>query len=271
MTNLPDNIIHDSDEIIGDIEYIHDFYSTFLKNERDIIVWLPPSYFTSSKSYPVLYMHDGQNLFDPNTSFIGYDWKVDETLTTLIRDRMINEVIVVGIYNTKARLKEYNFFTSRGKKYSLFLIKELKPYIDENYRTLRNSNNTALIGSSLGGLISFQLLQHYPNVFGKAACMSNSFWVDNGKIFKSISKNGFDEKALLYIDCGNDEKELIADNRKMCKKIKSQKIFTNGNFYCQFFPDAKHNEHDWAKRLHIPLIFLFGTKNGKRQYLAYKT
>lgn len=262
-TQQINNYISNSEEIVGDVEYIHEFYSTSLKNERDIIVWLPPSYYSSGKKYPVLYMHDGQNLFDPNTSFIGYDWKVDEVMSGLIKDKVIQEIIVVGIYNNKNRIDEYNLFTEKGRKYANFLMKELKPFIDENFRTVPHFSKTAIMGSSMGGLISFQLFWNYPMFFGKAACLSNSFWVDDGEIFKMVknSKTVFNNFNKLYIDCGSEENELIGDFNKMVKKLepmKSAKILDFGSF---IYKGGHHTETDWANRLHIPLRYLFGISN----------
>ena len=254
------NYIVDSEEIIGEIEYLHEFYSINLKNERDIVIWLPPSYHYSDKKFPVLFMQDGQNLFDPNTSFIGHDWKVDEVVNGLIKDRLIQEIIVVGIYNTKDRLNEYNYFHPTGKRYAAFLIKELKPLIDENYRTFNKASETALMGSSMGGLISFQLFWNFPNIFGKAACMSNSFWVNDRQVFKMIKEkeSQFSVKNRLYIDCGSEETELIEDFRRMekaLKKINKEEVFSFGSYVDR---GSRHNENDWAKRLFIPLRFLFG-------------
>lgn len=265
------SIIQNKDEIIGDIIYLHDFYSIHLQNERDIVIWLPSSYSTSNKYFPVLYMHDGQNLFNPGTSFTGYDWKIDEIVSGLIKNELMEEIIIVAINNTKNRLKEYNYFSDEGKLYAAFLIKEVKRHVDENFRTSKGKLNNAVMGSSLGGLFSFQLFWNYPNIFGKAACMSNSFGVNDREIFKTVKNNPFfniDNK--LYIDCGESEKLLINDNKRMCVLLKRLKYFTNGNFYCEFFKDAKHSEYDWAERVHIPLIFLYGTENGKRKYLDKK-
>lgn len=246
-------------DIIGHIEYHHEFYSINLKNERDILLWLPPSYHSSDRNYPVLYMHDGQNLFSPTTSFMGYDWRMDEVLTDLIARNKVEEIIVVGIYNTKDRLEEYNYSTPKGKKYVQFIIRELKPFIDQNYKTKRDRDNTATMGSSMGGLFSFQLAWNYPKVFGKAACMSNSFWVDNRKIFETIEKdnrNLLDQK--IYLDCGCDEKELIRDNKEMCLLLRKKGFQQRKNLLCHFVKGGKHSEIDWSKRVHIPLEFLFG-------------
>jgi len=251
--------IEGSGPIVGDIEYQHEFYSVNLKNERDIIIWLPPSYNSSFKKYPVLYMHDGQNLFNPQTSFIGHDWKADEVTTYLIKNNLIEEFIIVGINNTAERIEEYNYFTGKGKLYSLFLVSELKNFIDENYRTITGPENTAVMGSSMGGLISFQMLLNYPHIFGKAACMSNSFWVNKGEIFRSLAKydsNPSDHK--IYNDYETAENELIRDNRKMCRALKSIGFETGKNLYCHFAKGGVHSEMDWSRRLHLPLLFLFG-------------
>jgi predicted alpha/beta superfamily hydrolase len=257
------NYIIDSEEIIGEIQYLHEFYSINLKNERDIIIWLPPSYHFSGKKYPVLYMHDGQNLFDPNTSFIGNDWKVDEVASGLIKDRLIQEIIIIGIYNTKERLNEYNYFHPTGKKYAAFIIKELKPFIDEHYRTTNRTADTAVMGSSMGGLISFQLFWQFPTVFGKAACLSNSFWVNDKKVFEMIKegKETFSSKNKLYIDCGSEEKELIDDFSRMVKVLKKMNIHELVTFGSYIDNGSRHTENDWAARLYIPLRFLFGNRN----------
>lgn len=253
------NYIQNKDEIIGEVEYFHEFYSVNLKNERDIIIWFPPSYNSSFKKYPVLYMNDGQNLFDPFTSFAGYDWKVDEVATKLIQENLIEEIIVVGVSNTKDRLEEYNLFSEKGKKYSNFLIKELKPFIDEKYRTKTSASDTAIMGSSLGGLISFQMLWYYSKIFGKAACLSNSFWYDNRKIFSNIHNSfSLTIKNKLYIDCGSNEIELVGDYRKMVKLLNEINIEQKFNFNYYLDKTGHHSEIDWAKRLHIPLQFLFG-------------
>lgn len=251
--------IKNSDEIIGHVEYHYEFYSRYLKNERDIIVWLPPSYGHGEKTYPVLYLQDGQNMFNPQTSFIGYDWKVDETATSLISGKEINEFIAVGIYNTKDRLEEYNWFTPKGKSYCSFLINELKPFIDETYRTKKNRMNTAVMGSSLGGLISFQLVWNYNKYIGKAACLSNSFWIDDKEVFNMVKNDDEKLKEIeIYLDCGTGEKELIEDNKEMVELLQSYGYDKDNRLMFYFAEDAKHTEQDWAERLHLPLKFLFG-------------
>ncbi len=250
------------DEIIGDSDHYHDFYSVNLKNERDIIVWLPPSYNTSFKRYPVLYVHDGQNLFNPQTAFIGVDWRIDETVTALIHKRKIREVIVVGIYNSKDRLEEYNFFTPKGKQYTNFIVRELKSFIDENYRTIKNRENTMVMGSSLGGLFSFQLIWYMSNIFGAAACLSSSFWVDNKKMINEVtseSKPSF--PVSIYLDCGSEEKELIDDNKLIMRKLKEVGFVESKDLMTHIEENGKHTESHWAKRLNIPLEFILRKSN----------
>jgi len=251
--------IHHDDEIRGTVRYHYEFYSRFLKNERDIIVWLPYSYKNDSRKYPVLYMQDGQNLFNPRTAFLGYDWKVDETMAALIELKKIQEVIVVGIYNSRDRMDEYNWFSDKGKSYASFIIRELKPFIDDHYHTYPDSKNTAIMGSSLGGLISFQLAWNYPGIFGKAGCLSNSFWVDECEVFRMIKYDPVKLKDIrLYLDCGTEERQLINDNTKMYRYLKKIGYTTGENLYWHVEEGGKHTEYDWARRLHLPLKFLFG-------------
>ena len=248
-------------EILGHVEYQYQFTSRYLKNERDLIIWLPPSYYKSKKRYPVLYVQDGQNLFNPSTAFNGNDWRVDETIQFLLDKKLIEEFIVVGIYNTPNRLDEYNLFTDAGKYYSLFLVNELKTFIDTNYRTKQNAGNTGIMGSSMGGLISFQNAWVLPHVFGKAACLSNSFWVNDKMIFDFVQETVVKRKnQKIYIDCGTAEKQLIRDNKRMCAMLRRMGVDKENSVYCHFEKDGKHTEIDWANRLYKPLIFLFGRK-----------
>src|ERR1035437_8872527 len=157
-------------QITGEVKYHRNFQGKGLL-PRDIIVWLPPSYdIAKQKRYPVLYAHDGQNLFDPSTSAFGIDWQLDETADSLIQQGKIKEIIIVGIYNTRGRMKEY-YTGNTGESYMKFVVKDLKPFIDKTYRTLPDRKNTATIGSSAGGLVSFMLVWEYNDVFSRAACV----------------------------------------------------------------------------------------------------
>ena len=243
--------------ITGTVRYYHNFNSPLLRNTRDVVVWLPPSYFKSpEKRYPVLYAHDGQNIFD-HTGGGGDEWHMDEVADSLMKAGSTEEFIIVGIANTKDRWVEYNV-TPEGYNYVTFIAKELKPFIDGHYRTKKDKANTAAIGSSMGGLISFYMVWLYPEVFSKAACLSSGFYFDEGDIAGQAAKstarlNG----SRLYLDCGDQEldKDFLPDNERMNKILQKNKSI---KLKYMTFPGDKHNEYAWAKRLYIPLTFLFG-------------
>lgn len=242
--------------IIGNVEFHREVYSAILQNKRDFFVWLPPGYDDNpTKRYPVLYMHDGQNLIDPKTSYAGKDWQVDETVTRLISDYKIKEIIIVGIYNTNDRLEEYSD-SEKGEKYRKFLIEELKAFIDAKYRTLSDSNNTAIMGSSMGGLASFLMVWKHPEVFSIAGCLSSSFYYNDDRVFKMIDEYKGPKKHIkVYIDHGEDG--LIRGQRMFCKLTQMGYIIgTDVDYF--YAPKAEHNETEWAKRLERPLIFFFG-------------
>ena len=158
-------------QVTGTIEYYRNFKGKGIK-DRDIVVWLPPGYFENTyKYYPVLYMHDGQNVFDPKTSAFGADWQMDETADSLIKRHLIKPIIIVGVYNTPDRSSEYAA-NDTGYAYMNFIIYKLKSFIDSVYRTLPDRENTATGGSSLAGLISFMLVWKHSDVFSMAACLS---------------------------------------------------------------------------------------------------
>jgi len=238
------------------------FYIPQLKRTRRVWIYLPPSYKSSTKKYPVLYMHDGQNVFDDATSFSG-EWGVDEAIDTL--GLKIKECIVIGIDNGgDKRLNEYcpyDFSLSgiaannktnvgEGGKYVDFLVKTLKPFIDKKYRTLKDQKNTFTAGSSMGGLISMYAVLKYPNVFGGAGVFSPAFWI-GPKIFDDIKAKGKKVNAKIYFYAGDEEGEsmvpmtLSAFNEmhrvsrsKMCEVIRA---------------GGKHNEPRW--RIEFPLFY----------------
>lgn len=242
-------------KIIGDVKYHRKFHSDFLNNKRDIIVWMPPSYKEDfRKRYPVLYMHDGQNIMDPKTSYAGMDWRVDETLTKLIKQNKIQEIIVVGIYNTKERLDEYSD-TEIGQNYIKFITKELKPFIDSGYRTLTGKENTSVMGSSMGGLISFLIAWNHPEIFSKAGCLSSSFYYQDDKALKMVKDYSGPKKNIkIYIDHGEDG--LVRGQKMFCSLTKKGYLIgADIDYYYE--PGAEHNEKAWAERLERPLQFFF--------------
>jgi predicted alpha/beta superfamily hydrolase len=248
------------DEILGKVEYHKDVFSPILNNKRDIVVWLPIGYNAQknpNKKYPVLYMHDGQNILDPKTAYVGKDWRVDETVMKLIKQKKIREIIVVGIYNTPDRLDEYSW-SEKGQNYLKFIVTELKPFIDSMYKTLSDKHNTAIMGSSMGGLISFYAAWHYPNVFSMAGCMSGSFYYNNDRSIKLLEEyTGQKKHVKFYIDHGEDGN---VRGQRMFVEL-SKKGYVIGQDIDYFYsPGAEHNEKEWAARLERPLLFFFGNK-----------
>src|SRR6185436_13118305 len=180
--------------LTGDVRTHDDFHSKHLAYDRTVVVYLPPGYQTSAVRYPVLYLHDGQNVFDQATAF-GEEWHVDETAQQLIIAGRIEPIIVVGVYNTgEHRVDEYTPTPLPDKghgghadEYGRMLVDELKPFIDETYRTLPDAANTAMGGSSLGGLLTLHLGLRYPTTFGKLAVLSPSVWWDDRVILREVA------------------------------------------------------------------------------------
>ena len=275
MENLPQAIVQQESEsklhkrkknkrigklkIVGDVRYHKNFKSEILQNERDIIVWLPPGYESELlKNYPVLYMHDGQNILDPKTSFAGMDWRVDETASKLIKSGKLKEIIIVGIYNNDERLEEYSD-SEKGNNYIKFIIEELIPFINSNYRTKPEKENTAIMGSSMGGLISFLAAWKFPNIFGKAGCLSSSFYYDDEKAIKMVKDYKGDKKEIkIYIDHGEDG---LPRGQKMFCALSDKNFIIGTDIDYYYAPGAEHTENAWAERLERPLLFLFGIKN----------
>lgn len=243
------------DKIVGELKFHENFTSVFVEKHRDVLVWLPPSYKKEpEKSYPVLYMHDGQNLFDPKTSYAGMDWRVDETVSKLIKQNRINEIIVVGINNTNDRLDEYSD-TLKGHNYISFIINELKPFVDNNYRTKKSPQHTAMMGSSMGGLISFLIAWNHSDIFSMAACMSSSFYYQNEIALRIVKEyEGKKKPVRIYIDHGEDG---LIHGQQMFIEL-SRKGYIIGTDIDYFYsPGASHNENEWAARLERPILFFF--------------
>ena len=188
------------------------FESKILGNFRTIIVYLPPGYETQTGlRYPVLYMQDGQNLFDSSTAFAGIEWRVDETAQDLITEKKIQPVIIVGIYNTPDRTAEFTPFAKtpsgvdgRGTLYARFVIEEVKPMIDRTYRTMPDRAHTAIGGSSLGGLISLQIAHDHPNVFSAVAVLDP--WLRNSQqsLLDTWKDNAWMKGMRFYADMGTN-------------------------------------------------------------------
>ena len=216
-------------------------------------VFLPPGYHENTLNRnPVLYMHDGHNLFLKEEAFVGNTWRTDEVLGVLDRMNAIEEVIVVGIYPDE-RMTEY---TLPGyEDYGRFLVETLKPLVDAKYRTLSGPTDTAVMGSSLGGVVSFYLGWQWPDVFGKVACLSSTFAYRDDLLERVFVEPK--RKLQIYLDSG-----WPADNYEPTRSMRDRLIWKGYRpgtelFYLAF-PEAKHDENAWAARSAIPFQFLFG-------------
>ena len=230
-----------------------------LKTSKKIWVYFPKNYTTSTKKYPVIYMHDAQNLFDATTSYVG-EWNVDETL-----DSINAQVIVIGIehggdkrINELTPFKNEKYGGGNADNYLDFIVKTLKPKIDSTYRTKTNKKNTAIFGSSLGGLVSFYAAIQYPEVFGKVGCFSPSFWFGRKEMNVLLAKTK-DFNAKIYFLCGDNEgdADVIPDMKNVehwvntkrceCKKLNKEVIVKGG----------QHNEKMWRENFKKAYLWLF--------------
>lgn len=256
------NQIPSTSRITGQTILHPDVASAHLEKARNVLVWLPPSYQDASeKRYPVLYMHDGQQLFDPATSTWGQDWEVDEWCDSLMRTGQMQEIIVVGIYCTPERRREYS--TLHGADaYTRFVIDELKPWIDEHYRTLPDRTHTAVAGSSMGGGISFHMAWTRPDVFSKAACLSPAFTYEQDPILMQRVRECTEQPDLrLYLYCGEAdelERTLIKDLRLMQNTLAEIGWSKGPDLMIEEDPAGQHNEATWARHTGTWLQFLFG-------------
>lgn len=245
--------------ITGTVRYHQNLTADSLK-PRDLIVWLPPGYEEGSKRYPVLYMHDGQNVFDPATSSFGVDWRVDEIADSLIRSRQMEPTIIVGIYNSPDRMEEY-VPGVKGSAYMDFVVNTVKPLIDQGYRTKPGAKHTLTGGSSAGGIMAFMLAWEFPQVFGKALCMSPAFKIMHIDYVKDVQAySGKKKKLKFYIDNGGIDLEarLQPGIDEMLQALQ-QKGYREGKDYVWILDkEAQHNEAAWSKRLPGALTFLLG-------------
>jgi len=234
-----------------------------LKTTRKIWIYLPPDYETSKKKYPVIYMHDGQNLFDDFTSYSG-EWSVDETLNQIFEETG-KSAIVIGIDNGgDKRLAEYSPWnnekyktTGEGDLYVEFLAKTLKPYIDKTYRTEKQSSKTIIIGSSMGGLISLYASAKYPNIFGKAGIFSPAFWFVSKdlKMYLNINKNNLINSKFYFV-AGKNEDETMASEIENVNKLLLKKSVPGKNIVVKIDEDGTHSESYWKRELKAGLIWL---------------
>ena len=248
---------------------------------RDVDIWLPPSYGSDpDKRYPVLYMHDGQNLFDPSLSYTGVDWDIDGAMTRLIDAGDIREAIVVGIWNTPLRFAEYmpkapvrtemvgsgiearpigRTEDIRSDEYLRFVVDELKPFIDIRYRTLTGRDDTLVMGSSMGGLISLYAAAQYPEVFGGVGAVSTHWPACDGCVVDWLGAHLPDPRThRLYFDHGTAALDAMypPHQARMDAVLRKGGYIEGDNWITRRFEGAEHNEAAWRARVEIPLKFL---------------
>lgn len=242
------------------------FHSEYLEHDRDVLVWLPPGYAAADARYPVLYMHDGQNLFEPHTAFMkGEYWRVGETATELIEQGRVEPLIIVAIYNSgAARLDEYTptddatLGGGQADYYGRMIVEELKPLIDRSYRTRVDRESAGVAGSSLGGLVSLHLAFNHPAVFGRAAALSPSVWWDRKAILKMIRAARSRPKLRLWVDMGTAEGRRGLDDARLLKAALVGLGFLEGvDLHYAEYEGATHSEQAWSERVGPMLEWLF--------------
>lgn len=259
-----------SEEPHGYFRAYKSFRSRFLDRERNVLVYLPSGYGDDrQKRYPVLYLHDGQNLFDGATSFIaGQDWHFHQTAEELVEAGEIEPLIIVGIYNTGVdRMDEYTptrdpYYRAGGRAdlYGRLIVEELKPLVDNLYRTLKNPENTGLGGSSLGGLVSLYLALKYPEVFGKVAAISPSVWWDRRSIVRMVRALKSKPDLRIWLDVGTREGERTVRNVELLRDaLIGRGWVLDKDLKYHVAEGAQHTELAWAERVDKVLRFLFPT------------
>jgi predicted alpha/beta superfamily hydrolase len=246
------------------LEVLEGVHSPELGNRRDVLVYLPPSYRQSERSYPVLYMQDGQNLFDPGTSYAG-EWGVGRAMNSAARRGV--EAIVVGVPNMGAeRLDEYSPYPDveaggggKGDAYAAFLARTLKPIVDQRFRTERAREQTVVVGSSMGGLISLVTLLRHPDTFGAAGVLSPSLWFAGGAIFSEVERSPF-VPARIYLDIGIQEgPEHVGHARRMRDLLLTKGYRMGGDLRWLESRCGRHDERSWGRRFARALPFLLAT------------
>lgn len=256
--------------VTGDVRS-HDFQSSILKNRRKLLVWLPPGYEKNPDArYPVLYMQDGQNLFDDSTSFAG-EWHADEIAQQLVTDGRIEPIIIVGVENTWQRVLEYTpaeVGGAGGKAdlYARMLVEEIKPLIDKTYRTKPDRAHTGVAGSSLGGLVSLYMVKKYPDLFGQCAAVSPSLSWGNGQFARDAERDvSWASTARIWLDMGTAEsadpekaRNAVRQTAAFAELLKNSGLTPGRDFAWKAFAGAEHNEQAWAERFDEILLFLYG-------------
>ena len=247
------------------------FRSRFLRNQRDLIVYTPPAYGDQPRrGFPVLYLHDGQNLFDGATSFIpGQDWHMGQTADEGINGGTVEPLIIVGIYNTKARVREYTpthvpkLGGGRADRYARFLIEEVKPFVEREYRAISGPQNTGIGGSSLGGLVSLYLGLKHSMIFGKIAALSPSVWWNQLVIHRLVKSMQVNPRPRIWLDIGTREGARIVHDVERFRDVLLGKGWQREcDLRYERVEGAEHNELAWAQRVRPFLEFLYPASPG---------
>ena len=247
----------------GAMAVLRDVYSPELHNHRDVYVYLPPSYGQGDYRFPVLYMHDGQNLFDPALSYSGA-WRVDLAMGTAAR--LGYEAVVVGVANTGgSRIDEYSpFFDDRvggggtADRYVDFLLHTLKPTVDAQFRTRPEPASTGVLGSSMGGLVSAYAFFRAPHAFAMCGVMSPALWFADRAILPFVEAAD-SPPGRLWLDVGTGEGARTVTNVRLLRDLLARKGYREGaDFRCVVDPRAAHNEAAWGRRLKKAVPFLLG-------------
>ena len=243
------------------------FASRLIDERHDFIVYVPQAFNDDpDRFFPVLYLHDGQNLFDPETSFIkGNYWRVGETADALIESGDVEPLVIVGIYNLGVkRVDEYTpvedgrLGGGRADAYGQMLVEELRPFIAHQYRTLAGPENCGMGGSSLGGLVSLYLGMRYPGVFGKLAIFSPSVWWHNRAILRTVEQLRARTDQKIWLDMGTKEGRRALPDTRALKRLLVKKGWRLGkDLEYREIDGGKHSEYAWAERVGPMLKFLF--------------
>jgi predicted alpha/beta superfamily hydrolase len=266
--------------VLGRLVYWTDVRSRFLGPARNVEVWLPPGYDSSgSRRYPVLYMSDGQNLFDPRIANTGTDWGVDEAVVRLVRRGVMPPVIVVGVWNSAERSREYSPWQG-APQYARFLIEELMPRVNREFRTLTGPANTAVMGSSMGGLLSYYLVAYHPEAFGACGCLSTAFLLSEAWAVRNLGippagaapdttayivrdiEHGFrvPRGTRYWFDYGGlgIDSAFGPSHDVVRAWLLRQGLVEGRDFVIRRYPEATHNEASWRARLDDVLTFVYG-------------
>lgn len=258
------------------------FASRLLGNERTLAVYVPPGYDTDTeRRYPVLYMHDGQNLFDTATAAFGVAWEAGRTATRLIRSGRIEPILIVGIYNTPDRIQEYTTCVDpathsggRGELYARFVLREVKPFIDTHYRTKPSREHTAVAGSSLGGLVSLTMVQHHHDQISMCAAISPSLWWAGARLLDELAaEHAWMPSVRFWLDMGTNEGANhaiygagIARTRRLSKLFRSAGLVARRDYRYVEARGGEHNEANWGGRFKRVLKFFFASKRGRESF-----